>query len=623
MSPGETLIVHLVNELADLTIPDFYDPAFTAKGANVPLYPRQLTSSPLNLHTHGLHVSPKGNSDNVLLEIPAGYTNTYTYRIPADHPEGMYWYHSHRHTLTAQQTYLGLAGLLLIGRADGNIPVVTSRAIPIRSMAIQYNYVFDRKGGRTTLNDVNWPQYVSTRKVPTAKELADGSYEPKLTPIDFWQSKKGTQFFTVWWSGPLAIENHRGQFQFLPTNLQSFKSADGRHDVAADPSLPAHLRDLQFTINGQLEPVLRARPGQTEIWVLANLSDFAYTPITLTETATGKHPRIAIVGPGRQPFSRGPLRGDGRRHDARHPAGEPLRDRRDDAEQGRSRAGDAARKRPRDDLHARASSTRTTARDHPPAVLGKVEVQATAMSYFDGFFASPTQALARVKPAAGVGLTTPFVEGQPLGAPTSFVDLQKIEPAVERKLVVSGGFHNEHASDQDPKAFLYQFADNTFPNVPLLQPRLGSTEQWSFVNYNNDEHPIHIHVNDFQIMELVDPVRRSTVGVQMWGEDNANLPAPLMKVDETVIALGKLTLRSQFTEFTGAYVIHCHRLNHEDNGLMALVNVIPAVSSFAVAATGSPGKDATVRVHDGAGNAADRDGHSIPGLRGVSQRCHG
>jgi hypothetical protein len=46
-------------------------------------------------------------------------------------------------------------------------------------------------------------------------------------------------------------------------------------------------------------------------------------------------------------------------------------------------------------------------------------------------------------------------------------------PAVERELVVSGGFKNEHASDQDPKAFVYEFDDNTFPNSPLLQPRLG------------------------------------------------------------------------------------------------------------------------------------------------------
>ena len=105
--PGETLIIHLDNALTGLTIKDFFDPAYTAKGEEVPLYPPQMTSSPLNLHTHGVHVSPKGNADNVLLHIPAGKSNTYTYNIPKSMPQGAYWYHSHLHTLTAMHVYYG------------------------------------------------------------------------------------------------------------------------------------------------------------------------------------------------------------------------------------------------------------------------------------------------------------------------------------------------------------------------------------------------------------------------------------------------------------------------------------------------------------------------------------
>ena len=112
----------------------------TPKGGEVPIYPPTLTESPLNLHTHGLHVSPSGNADNVLLSIPAGMGNTYTYDVPKNMPNGLYWYHSHRHTMTAQQTYAGLAGLLEIGRPDGNLPLVTQNDIPVRNMAIQYNY---------------------------------------------------------------------------------------------------------------------------------------------------------------------------------------------------------------------------------------------------------------------------------------------------------------------------------------------------------------------------------------------------------------------------------------------------------------------------------------------------
>ena len=54
--------------------------------------------------------------------------------------------------------------------------------------------------------------------------------------------------------------------------------------------------------------------------------------------------------------------------------------------------------------------------------------------------------------------------------------------------------------------------------------------------------------------------------------------------------------------YAGTYVVHCHRLNHEDNGLMATVNVIPEVSTYAVAVPGSPERPATVQVHDGNGD---------------------
>ena len=86
--PGETMIVHLENGLSDLTIRDYFSPQYTPKGETVPIYPAQMTSSPLNLHVHGIHVSPRGNADNVLLHIPAGMSNTYTYNIPKNMPQG-------------------------------------------------------------------------------------------------------------------------------------------------------------------------------------------------------------------------------------------------------------------------------------------------------------------------------------------------------------------------------------------------------------------------------------------------------------------------------------------------------------------------------------------------------
>src|SRR5262245_8057425 len=290
--PGERLIVHLENSLAGLTIRDYFSPQYTPDGQSVPLYPEQMTSPPLNLHTHGLHISPKGNADNVLLHIPAGMSNTYTYDIPRNMPQGAYWYHSHLHGLTTAQVYAGLAGLLAIGRTDGNLPLVTDNSIPIRNMALQYNFVFDRAGGLAQLNNVSWSQWVSSMTPPKDDELANGSYRPLLAPVNFNQSKPGTRYATIWYAGPLSIRNTRGRFQFIPSNLQRFTPADGKADntVPADPSLADHKRDVQFTVNGQFQPVINSKAGQTEIWVLANVSDIAYMNVQLTETATGRHP---------------------------------------------------------------------------------------------------------------------------------------------------------------------------------------------------------------------------------------------------------------------------------------------------------------------------------------------
>lgn len=598
--PGERLVIHLENGLTGLDIRDFYDPNYTREGADVPVYPAPLTKSPVNLHTHGLHVSPKGNSDNVLLHMPVGAANTYVYDVPTSMPQGAYWYHPHLHTLTAAHVYYGLAGLLAIGRTDGNLPLVTQKAIPIRNMALQYNFVFDRQGTSPQFNNANWPQFASTRTPPADGELAAGTYRPVLAPVNFTQSRKGSRFATVWYAGPLSINNMRGRFQFIPSSLQSFTATAGPEgNVPADPSLPDHLRDIQFTVNGQFQPVIRSKPGQTEIWVLANISDMAYITVRLTETATGRHPKIAIVGQDGNPSPsvRTPVEGDGTRlviaPASRFAIAVTIPEEGELVLDMPERGGGARTENAPGILYTNAGT------ENPPAVLGTLSVAPSAVSYYDGFFFFPTQVLARAVAGEGRGETTIFADGQPLGAFTSFEDLSAVTPDLTRNILINGGFLNDLASKADPKAFIYAFNSEAFPNVPLVQPRLNSVEEWTFRNENNDEHPIHVHVNDFQITSVSDPTIGLKLGPQMQGIDNANVPAPNLGPNETVIEPGTLSIRTRFEDYAGLFVMHCHRLNHEDNGLMALVNVIPAVSSYAVAIPGAPGRPAMVRLMDG------------------------
>ena len=599
VDPGEKLIVHYDNDLQGLTIKDFYDPAMTPKGGEVPIYPPTLDQAPLNLHTHGLHVSPSGNADNVLLSIPAGMGNTYTYDVPSTMPNGLYWYHSHRHTMTTQQTYLGLAGLLEIGRPDGNLPLVSQRNIPVRDMAIQYNYVFDRNGKGHQLNNYSWGQWVSTLQPPAGNQLADGTYRPSLAPVNIADTAMGARYVAPWWSGPLSPKNNRGQTNFMPSNLIAFDG--GGQKIAENPALPENQRDVQYTVNGQFQPELKIKPGQTEIWAVANISDISYMTLRLTETATGNHPKFAIVGQDGNPYTQvgRPVYGDGTTLDI--PPG--------------SRYAIAVTMPPQGDLvlefppdpKAReitdpAVLYTNNGTENTPATLGRLSVDPKYISYADGFFVFPTQTLIHATPdTSGQGQTTAFEPGQNLDAYTSFVDTSVMTPAVERALTITDTIGGDKASNNDPKAVIYFFEPAGFPNVPLIQPRLNSVEEWAITNQNNDAHPMHIHVNDFQVMAIDDP-NRGTTGVEPWGLDNVNVPAPIFNDMHVVTTPAKLVLRQEFLRYPGTYVIHCHRLNHEDNGLMATINVIPEVSTYAVAIPGSGGKPASLQVRDANGD---------------------
>lgn len=79
---------------------------------------------PTNLHTHGLQVSPQGNSDNPFLMVEPGEVLRYDYLIPTDHPAGTFWYHPHHHGRAADQVFGGLYGAIIID--DANPPAVTA-----------------------------------------------------------------------------------------------------------------------------------------------------------------------------------------------------------------------------------------------------------------------------------------------------------------------------------------------------------------------------------------------------------------------------------------------------------------------------------------------------------------
>lgn len=112
--PGDTLKIDLINNLPELT------------GDMTMSMTRPHDWTTTNLHTHGLHVSPSGNSDNVFLEIKPGETQQYEIAIPADHPGGIFWYHPHRHGGVCQQVRAGMAGALIVRGEIDEVPEIVA-----------------------------------------------------------------------------------------------------------------------------------------------------------------------------------------------------------------------------------------------------------------------------------------------------------------------------------------------------------------------------------------------------------------------------------------------------------------------------------------------------------------
>lgn len=95
-----------------------------------------------------------------------------------------------------------------------------------------------------------------------------------------------------------------------------------------------------------------------------------------------------------------------------------------------------------------------------------------------------------------------------------------------------------------------------------FQVPFGQTERWRFKTGGNAPHPVHVHGASFQVQSrsggrgVVYPWERS------WKD------TVLLQDGETVEVL------IRFEGYRGLYVMHCHKLEHEDMGMMANFEVI-------------------------------------------------
>ncbi|QEH38900.1 Blue copper oxidase CueO precursor [Aquisphaera giovannonii] len=437
VNPGDTLIIHLENDLGD---------------------------QPTNLHTHGLDISPSGNSDNVLLDVPPGMSNTYTYQIPADEAPGMDWYHPHRHEHVEEQVYRGLAGVLIIGQADSEIQQVQD--LPTRIMDVQLQRIeADPATGRPTLQ---FPLPVTD--FAHSQYTVNGQYMPDLQMTGPYE-----KFAT------LSLDPHDLTRTYIPP------SNDPSTWNFSDPANQAAYYVAQDS-NAFPRTVLKTRAAQAPGKRIVEIDSAPADGVTKYFAITGIIPAGNLDRMYTQPLIR--LHGTGQ-------GGDPQR------------WNDVA-----------------------------------------------------------------------LTSPSPFVDLSDMPVAQERYVVFSSDF-----SSSTPR-FLVN--GETFPNNPVFQPQLGTVEEWTIVNKDPVPHPLHIHMHAFQAMPGSGTV--TLPDGSSYPYDPA-LPHPYDQDVFYIEPQSAVRIRIKWDDYLGEAVLHCHNLEHEDMGMMSLLNVIPA-QPLAAAAPGPGGSTA-------------------------------
>jgi FtsP/CotA-like multicopper oxidase with cupredoxin domain len=137
-------------------------------------------------------------------------------------------------------------------------------------------------------------------------------------------------------------------------------------------------------------------------------------------------------------------------------------------------------------------------------------------------------------------------------------------------------------SENNPLSQFFITVDGQTPtlfspnNPPAITTHQGSVEEWTIENRTLENHEFHLHQVHFQVLSqnnfeingskpapAIDGQFADMVEVPFW-DGNPNHPFPSVKV--------LVDFRGQDI---GDFVYHCHILEHEDGGMMAIIRVLP------------------------------------------------
>jgi FtsP/CotA-like multicopper oxidase with cupredoxin domain len=113
----------------------------------------------------------------------------------------------------------------------------------------------------------------------------------------------------------------------------------------------------------------------------------------------------------------------------------------------------------------------------------------------------------------------------------------------------------ELRSRQDPAGFVFQINGRDFDHHRVdTRVTLGAIEDWEVSNADQMDHPLHLHVNSFQVL--------GPDGPEPAWRDMMNVPGGTSR-----------RFRVHYTDYPGRTVYHCHRVAHGDLGMMGVLEI--------------------------------------------------
>jgi FtsP/CotA-like multicopper oxidase with cupredoxin domain len=137
----------------------------------------------------------------------------------------------------------------------------------------------------------------------------------------------------------------------------------------------------------------------------------------------------------------------------------------------------------------------------------------------------------------------------------------------------------------------YRTVASHFEDTVTFFPVLGQSEVWQFMNLTGDTHPMHIHLNPFQLLArhavsvtvpdggLTDEATVATVRYGRSADDQLEhvIDANEKGLKDTVRVNPNeiVEIAVRFETFSGRYMYHCHILEHEDHDMMRPIVIMP------------------------------------------------